>query len=303
VWCEKNNVSLPTSWQDLPSAKSRISTALHGVGALDFHLLEESTVILWLVKTNLWPTGMPSSTKQDDLGIKAEDLIESSQRSRRAREEYERKKRSVEFGSVLIDPDNFDAEVVSKKIIDEVSYIQTAPKIGRLTSLSVVADGRGTRPTGTGGGGGGRRESIPPQKKELIGFLGECVVYYWLKRQFPNKDIDRAWVSKNRAKLLAGEGDDSLGYDFEILYQNKRWFLEVKASTGDPLSFELGETEVRRARDCARSKREEYYIIYVSNIHSPTQVKIEQLPNPMSDAYESKYKLIGEGLRYRFLRS
>jgi len=303
AWCEKNNVPIPVSWQDLSSAKSRIATALHGAGALDFISLDDSMIISWLRKINTWPTGMPPSTKPDDLGIKPNDLNESNQRNRRLREEYERKRRSVEFGSELIDPDNFDAELVSKQVRDKVAQIQTAPKVGRPTNLSVVTGGRGSGPNRGGGGGSWRgRELIPPQKKELIGFLGECVVYHWLRRQFPDRDIDRAWVSKNRTKLLVGDGDDTLGYDFEIRYLNKTWFLEVKASTGDPLAFELGETEVRRARDCAKTKREEYYIIYVSNIHNPAQVKIEQLPNPMSDVHAKHYKLVGEGLKYKFSR-
>lgn len=137
----------------------------------------------------------------------------------------------------------------------------------------------------------------------MVLFLGECAVYHWLKRQFPSKDIGKAWVSEYRERLLSGSGDDSLGYDFEIRYLGKQWYLEVKTHMGDPREIELGETQVRKARDCARRKTEQYCILYVSNIQDPILLDVEPLPNPLSDVHHDRFKVMGEGLRYRFDRA
>jgi hypothetical protein len=131
----------------------------------------------------------------------------------------------------------------------------------------------------------------------------ECAVHHWLKQQFPRKNIDAAWVSGNRSRLLPGDGDDSLGYDFKLRYDDRWWYLEVKAHMGDPREFDLGETEVRKARDCARRKTEEYRILYVSNVEDPAVLHIEVLPNPLSDVHHDHFRVMGEGLRYRFTRA
>lgn len=302
AWCDKNSVPLPEMWRDTINARSNIVTSLNDVGALDFRRLTTTSIFEWLVKINVWPEDMPHSSVLEDLGLSPKDLNKADEELKRRQEEVERNRRSVDFGGISIDPNNFDPEGVSKRIEEVVKGIRSSVKLGHPINLSPIAS-QHPKPSRSGGSSYRWRETLPTQKKELIGFIGECVVYHWLKRRFPSKDIDQAWVSSNREKMLLGKGNDSLGYDFEVRYLNKKWHLEVKASVGDPLEFELGETEVRKARDCAGSKSDEYYIIYVSNLSTPSAAKIEQLPNPMSDTNKNNYRLMGEGLKYRFLRS
>ena len=71
-------------------------------------------------------------------------------------------------------------------------------KLGTLAALGPVTKrkgGIGPSPPGPPVNGGGE---VPPAKKDMIGRLGELVVYHWLKERFQRQDIDAAWVSKNR---------------------------------------------------------------------------------------------------------
>lgn len=62
----------------------------------------------------------------------------------------------------------------------------------------------------------------------------------------------------SNGNLFTGRpGEDGLGYDFQISFNKQTWFIEVKSFTEDPCQFEMGETEVRMARDVARSRRAE----------------------------------------------
>jgi hypothetical protein len=138
----------------------------------------------------------------------------------------------------------------------------------------------------------------------MIGRLGELAVYHWLRDRLPKQDIDAAWLSNNALPFTGRPGSDSLGYDFAVSFRGREWRIEVKASLGDPCSFEMGESEVRAGRVAARSRSGiQYWIAYVSNLSEPLRTRVELLPNPMSDAGEAVLNLLGEGLRYSFRRS
>ena len=108
---------------------------------------------------------------------------------------------------------------------------------------------------------------MPSEKAELIGWLGECVVYHWLRNNLPRQDINAAWRSESGHVITGCKGDDTLGFDFEVSYRNRILQIEVKASLNDPRSFAMGETEVRAARAAARVKSGvQYKIAYVSNL-------------------------------------
>ena len=142
-----------------------------------------------------------------------------------------------------------------------------------------------------------------PRKTDMIGRLGELFVYHWLKARLPSQDIDRAWISGNSTVITGRPGDDSKGYDFEIDYRRQKWFIEVKASTGDPCSFEMGETELRRAREVAQSRAGQRYVIaYIGNVGSPRDVVVAMLPNPMSAEADGVINVVGQGIRYAFAK-
>src|SRR5207244_4998358 len=113
---------------------------------------------------------------------------------------------------------------------------------------------------------------------------------------------DDAWKSEMRSQVLPGIGVDNLGYDFSIRYRRKTWQLEVKSSVGDPMQFEMGESEVRAAMEAASARDTEYRVIYVSGVIDPAALRIDVLPNPWSTEGRPLFQTIGQGWRYGFRR-
>lgn len=202
------------------------------------------------------------------------------------------------------DPKTADWTKISNVIAEKLSRRIKGTALSTLADLAPIAmrDGGTDRRSA-------RRSSdpaprVPQAKKDMIGRLGELVVYHWLKERFPNQDIDAAWVSKNGdAQLGRSQGSDDLGFDFRVEYRKQTWQIEVKGSLGDQQRFEMGETEVRAARDAARPRSNtRYVVVYVANPHDPGTVHIDVLPNPMSTEADGVLELLGEGVRFGFKR-
>lgn len=135
----------------------------------------------------------------------------------------------------------------------------------------------------------------------MIGRLGELVVYHWLKDRFRNQDIDKAWVSRFGALQKSKAWSDDLGYDFELKHDRRTWLIEVKSSQGDRCQFEMGESEIRAAREAARPRSgQRYVVIYVANPATSSATRIDILPNPMSEEADGILRLLGEGVRFGF---
>jgi hypothetical protein len=63
----------------------------------------------------------------------------------------------------------------------------------------------------------------------------------------------------------------------------------------------MGESEVRAARNAARPRSgQRYVIIYVANPATSDETRIDVLPNPMSEEADGVLHLLGEGVRYGF---
>jgi hypothetical protein len=94
---------------------------------------------------------------------------------------------------------------------------------------------------------------------------------------------------------------DDLGYDFELKHDRRTWLIEVKSSQGDRCQFEMGESEVRAAREAARPRSgQRYVVIYVANPATSSATRIDVLPNPMSEEADGILRLLGEGVRFGF---
>lgn len=301
AWCYKQGIEPPEIWNDIAVSDS-ICNTLHDLGALDFVLLEEEDLVSWLVIANIWPKGMPPTTELAELGLNEQDIEEESNRERAAKLRQEKEARSIIFNGRKIDPQEADVEKLAEELRNRLSKSIKAITLGNIANLRIMPESKKKRgPSEKHRRGGGGRK-IPQEKTDLIGFLGECAVYYWLRKLQPQKDIDAAWVSGYRERVLPGAGDDSLGCDFQITYRNQPWYLEVKSSLGDTQEFELGDTEIRMARDCATKKGRQYRIIYVSNILDSTAMRLEVLPNPLSEEGKTLFRIGGQGIHYQFLR-
>jgi hypothetical protein len=63
----------------------------------------------------------------------------------------------------------------------------------------------------------------------------------------------------------------------------------------------MGESEVRAAREAARPRSgQQYIVIYVANPAISSVTRIDVLPNPMSEEADGILRLLGEGVRFGF---
>lgn len=301
AWCYQHGIEPPEQWKD-NAAADNLCNALHQLGALDFELLEKDDLISWFVWANAWPKEMPPTLTLDKLGLKETDLDEQVNRERAAKLQREKEARSIVFNSRQIDPQEIDNGALASEILANLPIEVTSMKPDCMADLKAIAESEQKHGTIGGHGRGGGNRRMHPDRAELIGFIGECVVYYWLKKQLSQQDIDSSWASSYRSRLLPGAGDDSLGHDFKVRYRRHVLYLEVKSSLADPQQFELGDTEVRLARDCAAAKGMEYGVVYVSNVQDTRHTRLEILPNPLSDEGKHFFRIGSHGLRYEFLR-
>ena len=304
TWCDQRNRKAPEVWtdQDMPDAGLR--DILEANGIVDFRELDHVVLLRWCAALRLWPQGMEETLDRNRLGIETTDIEAANAKAREEAEQREASARSVRFNGRDEDPKTADWTSISDVIAAELPRDVIRMPLGRLAALGPVAKrtrGTGTSPPGPPNNGGSR---VPQAKKDMIGRLGEVVVYHWLNRQFEHQDIDAAWVSKNGdAQLGRSQGSDDLGYDFRVVYRKQTWQIEVKASLGDQQRFVMGETEVRAAREAARPRsKTRYVVVYVANPHDPSNVHIDVLPNPMGPEADGVLDLLGEGVRFRFKR-
>lgn len=124
---------------------------------------------------------------------------------------------------------------------------------------------------GTGGGGGaGTRKRPPDAYLQMLGALGEHFVFQQMKALFPDFDVTN-WRSRAKELFGYGEGNDSLGYDFEYhdttgkLTGNatvQRCLLEVKSTSQDGANaFEMTTNEWETAIRCHAGGEMAIYVI------------------------------------------
>jgi hypothetical protein len=305
AWCAKFQPEHPLAPLAEESGTEGLRKRLDDIGVMDFRMLDDMATMKWLQVLEVWPADMPLSLELQKLDLSEKDLTAESIKAREASEERKRKARSVSFNGRILDPKDVDLLALSEELHQALSSKMLGRSMGSTADLADVQGRDSSSPrTGSTRSTKGRRARVPEEKTEFIGRLGEMAVYHWLRRILPRQDIDAAWRSENGTLITGREGDDGLGYDFEVSYRNQIWQIEVKASFEDPQSFEMGDTEVKAARVAARPRSGvQYKIAYVSYVSDPARTTIEMLPNPMSEEAARVLELRGEGIRYGFKRN
>ncbi len=304
AWWKGPAQTLPAHWRDAAAAEQRHRAAFDAAALVDARPLDDAAMLRWSQVLGLWPTDMPLSLEWTALGITEDAVGAADAAAKREAEERAAAARSVHVNGRDIDPEKADWSALSAEIAETLSRRAKAARLGTPADLAKVVKNTSTdankRRTG---GGGGNADRVPAAKKEMIGKLGELVVYHWLKERYPNQDIDKAWVSGNAKQQHAKAGSDDLGYDFKLELDRRIWLIEVKASQGDSCRFEMGETEVREARRAAKPRaKERYVVVYVADPGRPASTRIDVLPNPLSDEGASVLEMLGEGVRFGFKR-
>ena len=304
TWCDLHDQEAPKVWNARDEPDTKLRGTLEAAGIMDFRKVDDADLLAWCAALGLWPQGMKETLDRATLEIDTTDIEAADAKARDEVEKRDAKGRSVEFDGHNVDPKSADWTRISDVIGERLSRRIKGMVLGTAAGLAPVTKHTG----GTGRRPPGRPDNlnrrIPQAKKDMIGRLGELVVYHWLKERFPNQDIDAAWVSKNGNEQLGrSQGSDDLGFDFRVQYRRQTWQIEVKASVGDQQRFEMGETEVRAARDAARPRSNtRYVVVYVANPHDPGNTHIDMLPNPMSPDSDGVLQLLGEGVRFGFKR-
>lgn len=302
AWAIQKAVALHPVWQDQEALEVELRRLLDDAGAFDCKGWSEPDLLTWFHALGLWPQGMPLSLDRVELGV-AETEIEALERKARSdREERDREARSVRLNGQQRDPETVDWLKLSEEIAGMLPRGVLNRPIGTFVKLGGAKGKRGGGGAGKKGRGGAY-SGVPQAKKDMIGRLGELTVYHWLRARQPTQDVDRCWVSSNANPFNGEEGNDGLGYDFRISFNKQIWFIEVKASVEDPCQFELGETEVRKARDIVRSRSAERYVIaYVANVGQTGITRIDILPNPFAPEADGLFRIGGNSIRYTFAR-
>ena len=304
AWHLAKGLPFPEFWRDARNAEQKIRTQLDQLGAVDFRPLDLESVLNWCVTVKLWPDAMKTSLDRDTLGIPESEVAAAQEASKREADARAALERSVRFNGRDEDPQSCDWSALSEEIGENLSRSVKSARLGTMASLADVKPRQpGHRNTPAMPRNSDAPSRIPQEKKDMIGRLGELVVYHWLKDRLRTQDIDKSWVSKNATLQIGANASDSLGYDFEVDYDRKTWLIEVKASQGDSCRFEMGETEVRAAREAAKPRSKKRYVVaYVADPASPSATRIDFLPNPMSDEADGVLDLLGEGVRFGFRR-
>lgn len=143
--------------------------------------------------------------------------------------------------------------------------------------------------SGTGGGSGARKRP-PDAYRQMLGALGEHFVFQQMKALLADFDITN-WRSKAKELFGYGEGNDSLGYDFEYYDMSgtltgnasvQRCFLEVKSTAHEGAdAFEMTTNEWETAIRChAGGEKAVYVIIRVVHTAAKPQI-IDILVDPV----------------------
>lgn len=119
----------------------------------------------------------------------------------------------------------------------------------------------------------------------MLGAVGEHFVFQQLRRLVADFDLTN-WKSKAKETFGYGEGDDSLGYDFEYHDAQRvftgnasvpRCFIEVKSTAHDGTdAFEMTTNEWETAIRCHAGGEQAVYVI-VRVIRTATRPEIQDM--------------------------
>lgn len=99
--------------------------------------------------------------------------------------------------------------------------------------------------------------------KAIIGFIGEQAAVKYLKSKYPDAKVKGCSLN-----LDSKNGNDSLGYDIEVKFNNQeKWFVDVKTTTGKSDMFYLSENEYQTALNLENEAKKNYFILRISKLN------------------------------------
>jgi len=301
-WALENSFSIP-EWT-ISTSKFAVWDILDNQAAADFDLLEFSTISEWLKQNGSWPEGMLASEQLYDWGLSMEQLSLFTDRDAFLKTERERERSSIVVDGEMVLAKEENYTELAKSIKDKISpdFLKTSKRTKNLNELKIISSkpNQNTLPMSSRKG---KSFKSNPTTTKAIGFIGEIIAFEWLKANYV-ECTENSWCSGYRNQVLGGiQGNDGLGYDFNIKQKSQEYFFEVKATIEGVGAFnqiEMGETEIRKAQECASENKKLYRILFITNVNDSEMRQIHVLTNPFSREGIKNYRTVGTGIRYRF---
>ena len=309
VWCYRNRVSVPESWQY--GDPQSVVRYLENSGLLDFELVSAEQVVGMCHRAACWPNGMPETLDKTTLGLDETELVKEEKRREQKRQQKEIERRSIVFAGRSLDPNNPSftetfRQLAERSITSDGTWFKRSRQRSSLVQFDTFEQSRGGGyQGGKKGRTGKRKQPLTETQRQAMGLASEWLAFQFLRQGRHSEFVDETcWVSENRAHFFGGDqGDDSAGYDFCVKTPQAEWLYEVKSSLEDTGEFELTANELRVASGASKDGRRRYRILYVPFVFSPDRWFVLELPNPMGEETRNRFTVIGRGsMRLKFER-
>lgn len=300
AWTRKHDTAAPEALRTEDAVGNLLDQAVES-GVLDFEPLDQRAVIGLLVRGGNWPEEMPLSLNLSDLGLDTTDLQQEQDA-----EKLERQERLEQRRHISVDGQSFSAErdgygLLANHVRSTIrpDLLTSGRRVARLGLMPERTPAKRERARGAKGRVV-RAPALSDHQTKAIGLVGETIAYEWLQHRYPDVCTPASWKSSYSESIGQPAGDDTLGYDFEIALKTITLFFEVKATSGTDAAFELGESEVGKARDCTRSDRFDFRIVFITDVLDADRRQLFLLPNPMDPANRDYFRFPGSGLTCAF---
>ncbi|MFD0402533.1 sacsin N-terminal ATP-binding-like domain-containing protein [Kitasatospora sp. NPDC127121] len=295
AWCLRHATAQPPAWNSTPGLEA--NRGLERSGLCDLVRLGREQLLQVVGSSLGLPTGMPLSTDLSTLGLSPADVSRATTKRTRSAGGGSVTRPTITVGHtelrVGIDQYAAIAELAGRSV-DEAFLSQS----GKVTLGAMTRqEQRGSRGAVGGRTVVARMAGATEEERAAIGLVGEVTARAWLERRYP----EVYWRS-GYAAVLHDDQDaaDGHGYDFEVRRGPRTIFYEVKSLTqpaSELTEFELGVSEIRAANRYAAANR--YRILLVTSVLEPSERRIHDLPNPFSAKARDRFRIVGQGLRYR----
>lgn len=247
---------------------------------------------------------MPASLKLKVLKLDVRDLRKATEEAEERKRDAERKRRTIKLAGedIVVGETNYSdiAERVATLVAENEQLLETPTNVRSV--IPIETGGHRARGRGKGTRKGSGRPSMTDEQRSAIGFIGEQIAFEWLKKQFGQAVSEACWVSGNRDLAFGtDDGDDSLGYDFEVSEGARTLYYEVKATSGTETVIELGPSEIRAAERYRSDRRRQFRIIFISEALDPGNSCLYVLPNPSSKSGKRYFRAFPKSsVRFEF---
>lgn len=289
------------AWTNPETTRDACIIRARDSGWLDFRALDEEQIANWLTVDGVWPVGRAATVELAAWGLSADSIASGEERAKAERAEQQRRRKQVEFAGVTMSALSDGYANIAAAV---ATIADQAPAPGHVSPNDAALEPMDlAKPSGGSGGGSSRgarklpESGMSDEQKLAVGLIGELWAREWLRRRHHLEMVDEnVWVSCYRdAVLNTSGGSDSWGYDFIVATKSRTYYYEVKASTGDPLRFEMGPTEIFAAQRYRADREHRYRILYLAFVADPAQMTATLLANPFSAKAAGKFRPVGKG--------